>query len=244
MVGRAPDRAAPGCPDAHARVEAAPWQAPRVAAGDPTGGDLVEETIAVPGRALRVLHPPDSDALLDEDAFEHEELLPYWAEIWPSGVVLARALASRALRGARTLELGCGGVALPSIVASLAGGRVLATDWSPEAVALAARNAARNGARMETAVCSWGRPDPLLARAPWDLVLAADVLYERGMAQALAALLPRLVDERGAVWIADPGRPPARRFFDAAAARFEITRAPGGDGTASVHRLRLRAGDA
>ena len=47
--------------------------------------------------------------------------------------------------GARTLELGCG-LGLPSIAAALAGGRVLATDWSTEAIAMTATNAERNGA--------------------------------------------------------------------------------------------------
>src|ERR671918_1330036 len=109
--------------------------------------DLVEEVVPLRGRDLRLLRPRDSEALLDEDAFEHEEFLPYWAELWPSSLALARTVAARALRGARTLELGCG-LGLPSIAAALAGGRVLATDWSPEAVAFTERNAAGHGARL------------------------------------------------------------------------------------------------
>ena len=52
--------------------------------------DVVEETIALgAGRELCVLRPRDSEALLDEHAFEEDEFLPYWAELWPSGVALA-----------------------------------------------------------------------------------------------------------------------------------------------------------
>src|SRR3954471_13744302 len=109
--------------------------------------DVVEEVIPVNGRDLRLLRPRDAEALLDEHAFEHEEYLPYWAELCPSGVALARAIGGRALRGARTLELGCG-LGLPSIAAALAGGRVLATDWSTEAIAMTATNAERNGATL------------------------------------------------------------------------------------------------
>src|SRR3954454_14162542 len=101
--------------------------------------DVVEEVIALKGRDLRLLRPRDTEALLDEHAFEHEEYLPYWAEVWPSSAALARAIGPRALRGARTVELGCG-LGLPSIAAALAGARVLATDWSQAAVAMAARN--------------------------------------------------------------------------------------------------------
>ncbi len=79
--------------------------------------DLVEEVVPLGARELVVARPRDSEALLDDHAFEHEEFLPYWAELWPSGVALARALAGRSLRGARTVELGCG-LGLPSIAAA------------------------------------------------------------------------------------------------------------------------------
>ena len=199
--------------------------------------DLVEEVVPLRGRDLRLLRPRDAEALLDEQAFEREEFLPYWAELWPSSLALARTIAGRSLRGARTLELGCG-LGLPSIAAALAGARVLATDWSPEAIEMTAANAARNGADLETLVCSWTEPGPLLARAPWDLVLASDVLYERRNGDVLLPLLPRLGDQ---VWLADPGRPAAAPFLEAARADWEIasTRVPELAGGA-VHRLRRR----
>src|SRR3954453_17649382 len=112
--------------------------------------DMIEEVVALGDRELVLLRPSDPDAMLIEEAFEREELLPYWGELWPSGVALARALSGRALRGARTLELGCG-LGLASTTAAVAGGRGLATDWSQPAVELAARNAALNGAELETA---------------------------------------------------------------------------------------------
>ncbi len=201
--------------------------------------DLVEEVVALGGRDLVVARPRDSEALLDDHAFEHEEFLPYWAELWPSGVALARALAGRSLRGARTVELGCG-LGLPSIAAALAGGRVTATDWSSAAVDACAANAARNGARVETLVCAWAAPEPLLARAPWDLVLAADVLYERRNADQLLALLPAL---GGEVLLADPGRPPAAAFLAAAGRAFTVTSsADPVVPSVRVHRLTPRRG--
>jgi predicted nicotinamide N-methyase len=197
--------------------------------------DVVEEVVPLRGRDLRLLRPRDSEALLDEDAFEHEEFLPYWAELWPSSLALARAIAGRALRGARTLELGCG-LGLPSIAAALAGGRVLATDWSEEAIEMTAANAERNQADVETLVCSWTEPEPLLDRAPWDLVLVSDVLYERRNADLLLDLLPRLGDE---VWLSDPGRPPAARFLEAAQLQWDIASTSTPElANGAVHRLR------
>jgi predicted nicotinamide N-methyase len=191
-------------PVAEPRITPDPWR------------DLAEQSVSVGERELRLVHPRDSEALLDEEAFEREEFLPYWAQLWPSGIALARAVAAGVLAGRRVLELGCG-LGLPSIAAALAGAEVLATDWSPDAVAFTAANASRNGAVLRTAVCSWTEPGPMLARAPWDLVLAADVLYEPRNITQLLELLPRLVDEAGEVWIADPGRKPAGRFLAATA---------------------------
>ena len=90
---------------------------------------------------------------------------------------------------------------------------------------------------------AWDEPGPLLDGAPWDLVLASDVLYEQRMVDALLALLPRLVDARGEVWLADPGRVPAERFLEAAAATWSIrsTRDAAGP-RVRVHRLRVRGG--
>lgn len=200
--------------------------------------DLVEEVVAVGERTVVLVHPRDSAELLDEEAFEREEFLPYWAELWPSAVVLARRVAARDLAGVRVLELGCG-LGLPSITAALGGARVLASDWSPDAVAFAAENAARNGVTLETAVCSWAEPGPLLAGAPWDLVLAADVLYERRNVAQLLALLPRLVDGDGEVWIADPGRRPSEPFLAGAADRWRREDATDPDlERVTLHRLR------
>jgi predicted nicotinamide N-methyase len=187
----------------------------RVGAADPWG-DLAGDTVSIGGRPLRIVHPRDSEALLDDDAFEQEEFLPYWAQLWPSAIVLARATARLRLAGRHVLELGCG-LGLPSIAAALEGASVLATDWSADAVAFAAANASRNGAALRTAVCSWTHPEALLAEAPWDLVLAADVLYEARNVDQLLDLLPRLVDSSGQVLIADPGRRPAGRFLAATA---------------------------
>src|SRR5436190_5195615 len=117
-------------------------------AGIIPGMDLVEEVVALTEGELALLRPRDSEALLREEAFDHEELLPYWAELWPSGVALARQVHNRSWRGARVLELGCG-LGLVSTAAALAGARVLATDWSPASVAATQANAERNDAAIE-----------------------------------------------------------------------------------------------
>lgn len=168
--------------------------------------DLVEEVVGLDGHDLTLLRPRDTEDLLDEAAFDQgDEFIPYWADLWPSAILLARTLAGRSLRGARVLELGCG-LGLPSLAAALAGGRVLATDWAPDALSAVAVNAERNGLVVETLVSDWRAPEALLARGPFDLVIAADVLYEGRNVSPLTELVLSLETE---LWLADPGRPPA-----------------------------------
>jgi predicted nicotinamide N-methyase len=201
--------------------------------------EFVENVVALPGRELLILAPRDREALLSEEAFAQEEFLPYWAELWPSGVALARAIMRRPLTGRRVLELGCG-LGLPAIAAAAAGGRVLATDWAADAVALAARNAAHNGVAVSVREFRWDA-DPAVLGPPWPLVLASDVLYEERNVEPLLALLPRVCAPGGEVWLADPGRAPAARFLAAAAATWRVGAIPhDGPAHVTVHRLRGR----
>jgi predicted nicotinamide N-methyase len=178
--------------------------------------------------------------LLYEQNFDaDEEFPPYWAQLWPSSVVLAGAVAAAKPAGARILELGCG-LGLPSIAAALAGGHVLATDRSADALTFTSYNAGLNGVAVEVGVCDWADPGPVLERAPWDLVLGADVLYHHGGLTDLADLLPRLVGDTGQVWLADPGRPPAATFLQVCDAWAQTCGAPEVDRGVTVHRLRPR----
>jgi predicted nicotinamide N-methyase len=177
---------------------------------EPILDDLVTQTVQLPSGELRLLQPRESADLPDDGEVEWAPIAPYWSVLWRSGAALANELDSRALDGLRVVELGCG-LAVPSIAAARAGATVLATDASPEALTLLARNAQANGVRIDTATLDWTHPDQLLSRAPFDLVLAADVLYERASVAPLLSLLPRLAPE---ALLADPGRPAAGAFLE------------------------------
>ena len=174
-----------------------------------------EERILVAGHELSIARPDDPESLIDERRFDEDEFLPYWADLWPSGRVLAEFVGALDLAGKRVLELGCG-IALPSFAAALAGAEVVATDWSPDAVALVLTNAATNGIRVEAAVLDWGSTATDIGR--FELVVAADVLYEARNALPLLALLEETVATGGEALVADPGRRHAAAFFASARA--------------------------
>jgi predicted nicotinamide N-methyase len=171
---------------------------------------LIEETFELAGRRVTLLRPPNADELIDEESFDEDEFLPYWAELWASGVALAKVVSALDVRDSRVLELGAG-LGLPSLAAALRGASVLATDWADDAVALLRANAKRNSIRLRVKRVRWDDPEPLLREAPWQLVLGADLLYEERNAAQLLELLPRL---GGEIVIADPGRPFAKAFFE------------------------------
>jgi len=193
-------------------------------------GELVEETVQAGPLTLGILRPPDPAALIDIERFKEEEYMPYWAELWASGVRLAAAVADRDVDGLAVLELGCG-LGVPSVAAALGGAQVLAVDWAQEALDVTQQNAKRNGASVETLRADWSKPETLLARAPFDLVLCADVLYETRNVDALLELLPKLTTE---VLLGEPGRQTAGRFFELAERDWEIGR----EGEVSVLRRR------
>jgi len=139
--------------------------------------------------------------------------------------------APAALDGLRVVELGCG-LALPSLAAARSGATVLATDVEPEALELVARNAGLNGLSVETLRLDWSEPAVLLSRAPFDLVLASDVLYERHSVAPLLALLPRLAPE---ALLADPGRPAPGAFLEQARRRGRVETTT--RGVVELHRI-------
>lgn len=200
--------------------------------------DVVAGAVEAGCHRITYVHPRDPSALPTEDEPTGTTAYPpHWAEPWPSGVELAHAVAAHDWRGADVLELGCG-LGLPSVVAALRGAHVLATDRSADAVAFAAVNAECNGVAVETAVCAWDAPGPLVDRAPWRLVLAADVLYGHRNVVELLDLLPRLVDDTGEVWVADPQRPPAVEFLDAVRRSWRaVETIPTRRGPIGIHRL-------
>lgn len=118
------------------------------------------------------------------------------------------------LSGKRAIELGCG-VGLPSVVALERGAcEVVATDHYKGALDFAAHNAKENiGRGIGTALLDWRFPE-LDGLGTFDLMLAADVMYERVNARYLAGLAPRLMRNDGRMLLADPRRPGASLFIE------------------------------
>jgi predicted nicotinamide N-methyase len=176
----------------------------------------VERRIDVGDRPVSIWRPPDMESLIDLAAFEADERIPYWADVWESAIVLAEDLAAMDGAGKNLLELGCG-LGLPSLVAARAGFTVTATDYEETALEGVRYNAERNRiGGLRTLVLDWRNlPEDL---GTFDLVVAADVLYETHHPAVLAATILRTLAPSGLGLVADPCRAKAAGFAPAARA--------------------------
>lgn len=160
--------------------------------------------VVVGGRVVEIAHPADAEDLIDEAAFERDERLPYWADLWPSARVLAEVVVRMSGDGKSLLELGCGS-GLVSTAAALAGFEVHATDYYDDALRFTRMNVWRNAdVEPRTRHVDWRRLPADLGR--YDVVVASDVLYERPYAALVAKAMSVAVRPTGMILLADPGR--------------------------------------
>jgi predicted nicotinamide N-methyase len=167
---------------------------------------------AIGDRTYSILKPANADDLIKEEDFVKDERLPYWADVWPSSIVLAERLLELEGAGRSALELGCG-VGLSTLAATSAGFDVLSTDYYEDALDVTRANVFRNlGKFARTRHVDWRHlPDDL---GTFDLVFASDVLYEKEYAELLPLILGRVLAPDGMALIADPGRVAAPIFVD------------------------------
>lgn len=161
---------------------------------------------------VQILHPANSDDLISEQDFAVDDRLPYWADLWPASVVLARFL--RGLQGQHRmlLELGCGS-GVVATAAARAGFDVTATDYYADSPHFARANAWRNAQVDITARCADWNSWPTDLRG-FDLIVASDVLYEQRNAPLIARVIAQSLGPNGEGWIADPGRVGSAGFPD------------------------------
>jgi predicted nicotinamide N-methyase len=203
-------------------------------------------SVMVGGKVYRVYQPETADALINEVEFDHDERLPYWADLSPSAIALARHVAELELAGERVVEVGCG-VGLPAMAALANGADVTVTDHYEAALDFAAHNARENtGRSLSTAMLDWRKPETWEGLESFDVLLGADVLYESRNIAPLADVVEALLEPEGEALFADPGRREAGKFLEEMGRwRFETDatqRVVEGEPEvrSTIHRLRRR----
>jgi len=135
---------------------------------------------------------------------------PLFGVLWPSSRALATLMCDYDVGDRRILEIGCG-LGLASLVLNQRGANITATDYHPSVEAFMEVNTTLNGAPpIPFERTSWADGDDSLGR--FDLIIASDVLYERGEEVALADFIDRHASATCEVIVADPKRGQANRF--------------------------------
>jgi predicted nicotinamide N-methyase len=211
----------------------------------------LERTVFAGSHAFTLLAVPDTNGLLeqiDPATFAEDERLPYWSEIWTSALGLAAyCVGSPMMRGAAVLELGCG-LGLAGIAAAAAGARVMMTDYEPDALAFSRWNVERNlpgalaSGRVDVRLMDWRSPLP---GPPFDLIIGADVAYERRNFLPLLRTVDQLLTGSGMAIFTDPDRSTGGDFATLAALQgFGVNTvrepAPRHDATRILVRYELR----
>ena len=186
--------------------------------------DVVEKQIVIAGTSFTILKVLDTNTLVDSidpKTFSVDERLPYWADIWTSAIELARyCLMDAELTGKYVLELGCG-LGLAGIAAARAGANVVFSDYERDAHEFAIYNASRNlspeivNSRTRFIDLDWRKVNEqfLPQQRKFDMIIAADVVYERRNFFPLIDVLQRLLSPSGVAIFTEPGRTIGEQFF-------------------------------
>jgi predicted nicotinamide N-methyase len=161
-----------------------------------------------------------------------DERIPYWADLWASAIGLSHYLFDNQLliKHKNVLEIGCG-LGLPAIVAGkLGAASTTVTDYLPEALDFAQLNWEKNLSlnNVEFAVLDWRNiPENFSNRTPQyfegsgiptvgkaDILLAADVAYEKRAFEPLIQAFHQLIKPEGTILIAEPNRYVSKTFFE------------------------------
>ena len=186
------------------------------------------ETVRVGPLTFPFTRIEDPNRVLDEVAAEEDRLekergrvpedqlhLPYWAELWDSATGMGQFLAAHFERPLSVLDLGCG-MGLSGTVAARLGHSVLFADLESPALLFARLNSLGHAGRVRARRVDW-RSDRLGEQ--FDLILGADILYERKQWDFLEPFWRAHLAAGGSVLLGEPGRQTGDQFVDWIATR-------------------------
>jgi predicted nicotinamide N-methyase len=174
------------------------------------------EEIRIVDRSFMIQRVKDIDSLLEaisEEEFNRDERLPYWADIWPASIALSEYVIENKLefRGKKILELGCG-LGLVGIAVVAIGGDVLFTDNDSHALRFTRVNFKRNFNRSASVqLLDWRNSGNSNS---FDIILAADILYEKRWLRPVLDVLENKLAPQGSAYIAGPDRTVSRGIYE------------------------------
>jgi predicted nicotinamide N-methyase len=213
--------------------------------------DVKTDKYSVGKEWITIAMVDDTNRLLDEMSITDyllEPNFPFWAELWPSGLALARYIWSHVdFQGEQVLELGCG-LGIVGIIARKKQAKVLMTDYNDDALMFARYNTIKNRCEdIQFLKMDWRHPN--LDNHKFKYILAADVVYEEQNWIPIVNIFRAHLDEDGEAILAEPNRPNAKGFFELLRREgFSFSQIPktvslnGSDSRISIYQIRYKSG--
>ncbi len=179
------------------------------------GYECQEYSVAVAGRVLRLLGPRYPHALNEtpqtRQRAEEDGYRPYWALPSPAAVMLAEYVIEH-VKPSRdpVLELGAG-LGIVGISLSMAGHRVVVTDYDEDSLAFAQASAKLNGIELHAVQSLDWRCPPSDC---YTLIVGSEVAYERRSLQPIATLLATCLKPSGKAIISNLNRSTTDEFAE------------------------------
>jgi len=156
------------------------------------------------------------DGLIENESQKRSvERFPYWAEVWPSSIGLAKWFNENQKKIIQpdgwVRELGCG-VGLVGISLAVMGWSVEATDYVADALVFSAENAKVNqiANKHRVAYLDWRNPVGEICNC----MVGSDIIYEKRNHLLIIRLIESQLASGGDLYLSDPKRVASRGFVD------------------------------
>ncbi len=169
-------------------------------------------TFSVGGAAIQLITVAGLESLLDREQLLRDDDVepPYWALVWSGSRLVAEWLQAHVgCAGASVLDVGCG-LGLIALTAAHGGGRVTAVDRDGDALEFVAASADLASVSVE---CVRGDVERVVAARSFDVVVAAELLYERSAFASLARTLAQALAPSGTLYLGDAFRVDTGDFY-------------------------------
>ena len=192
-------------------------------------GEVEFEKIVVGDVSLEVLQIKHMqryiDKLMDKTRAGKKILLPLWAKVWPSSLILGYTLIKFPIgKESRILEVGAGS-AVNALVLAKRGFDVTITDIDADALLFSKINALKNGLAESIQITRTDFANDSL-ECCFDYIVGCEVLYDETGFEDLVDFLSSHVSEKDSaeIILAIDEKRQARRFFELASERFAMMR--------------------
>ncbi len=141
------------------------------------------------------------------------ERFPYWLEVWPSSIILAKFILKYPylFKDKVVLDIGCGLGAL-SLALSHVRAKVISQDIEFDSLRYCKKNFLQN--QLPLSLCIQGDWRQIsYKKETLDIIVGADIIYERNSHPFLAKFISVTLKKGGACYISSPYRQGSFDFF-------------------------------